>query len=74
MLFFNLKAVQEAKYETEQLLKKCKTNETLLNGEIEHLRKQLDKFTNSEMPDKEKDIKGLNLRIKEVIGVNRIKI
>jgi peptidoglycan hydrolase CwlO-like protein len=72
-LSFSLKKVifkfsQEQKYEAEQSLKKCKQNEQLLNGEIEYLRKQLDKFTSNEMPDKEKDIKVLNLKIKEVMN------
>jgi len=63
-----LKFLQEQKYEAQQSLKKCKQNEQLLNGEIKYLRKKLDKFTSSKMPDKEKDIKVLNLKIKEVIN------
>ena len=65
MLLF--KQAQEQKQEFDQALRKCKTNEKILNGEIDHLRRELEK--NNAIPDKEekeKEIKGLNLKIKEV--------
>ena len=45
-------------------MKKFKTNEKVLTGEIDHLRQQLDKMES--IPDKQKDINALTAQIKEV--------
>jgi hypothetical protein len=66
LFFILLQLAQEQKYDLEQTLKKCKTNEKVLSSEIEHLRQRLDKFESNSIPDKEKEIHALNLKIKQV--------
>lgn len=60
----DLRLCQEQKYEMEQTLRKCKTNEAMIKGELEHLQSQLDKFESQPKPDKA--LNNLNKKINDL--------
>jgi chromosome segregation ATPase len=61
-----LNTLKEQKHTLEMSLKSVKSNEQLLNGEMEFLRKKTETLQNDQLPEKDKLIEKLELKIKEL--------
>lgn len=58
--------MEEQKCQFESQLKNAKTNEKLLYGEMEHLRKAAELYEKQTVPEKDKEISKLTETVKNV--------
>lgn len=54
------------KQQLELSLKNSKTNEKLINSEMDHMRNTMEVYDNIKLPEKDKEIKSLKGQIDEV--------
>lgn len=60
---FELESIKESKQQLEKALKNAKTNESFLNGELDHIRKKLESLETVKMVDKDKEVDLLQTKI-----------